>query len=64
MGSEMCIRDRLGIPADLFTPLFATARIAGWSAHIMEEMIFGKRIIRPAYKALVHPQPYLPLAER
>lgn len=54
----------LGIPSDLFTPLFATARIAGWSAHIMEEMTFGKRIIRPAYKALVHPQPYLPLAER
>ena len=54
----------LNIPADMFTPLFAAARIAGWSAHIMEELIFGGRIIRPAYKAIVSEQPYIPLNER
>ena len=40
----------LGIPEDLFTPLFACARMAGWSAHRFEEIVSGKRIIRPAYK--------------
>lgn len=54
----------LGIPPDLFTPLFATARIAGWSAHIMEEMAFGGKIIRPAYKAIVPPQQYVPIDAR
>ena len=42
----------LGIPDELFTPLFATARMVGWSAHRMEEILTGKRIIRPAYKAI------------
>jgi len=41
----------LGIPEDLFTPLFACARMAGWAAHRFEEIESGKRIIRPAYKA-------------
>lgn len=41
----------LGIPEDLFTPLFACARIAGWAAHRFEELVSGKRIIRPAYKS-------------
>ena len=41
----------LGIPEDLFTPLFACARMAGWAAHRFEEIVAGKRIIRPAYKA-------------
>ena len=40
----------MGIPEDLFTPLFACARMAGWTAHRFEEMASGKRIIRPAYK--------------
>ncbi len=40
----------MGIPEDLFTPLFACARMAGWSAHRFEEIVSGKRIIRPAYK--------------
>jgi citrate synthase len=40
----------LDIPTELFTPIFAVARIAGWSAHIIEEKISGGRIIRPAYK--------------
>ncbi|MDE5620186.1 MAG: citrate synthase, partial [Ruminococcus sp.] len=41
----------LGIPDELFTPLFAVARMAGWAAHRMEEILTGNRIIRPAYKA-------------
>ena len=54
----------LGIPEELFTPLFAIARIAGWSAHRLEEMINGNRIIRPAYKAVQPHQVYLPLEDR
>ena len=54
----------LGIPEDLFTPLFATARIAGWSAHRMEELLTGGRIIRPAYKSVALPKRYVPLDER
>ncbi|MBE7037618.1 MAG: citrate/2-methylcitrate synthase [Ruminococcaceae bacterium] len=42
----------LNIPSDLYTPLFAIARIAGWSAHRMEEIISGGRILRPAYKSI------------
>lgn len=40
----------MGIPADMFTPLFACSRMAGWAAHRFEELVSGKRIIRPAYK--------------
>lgn len=54
----------LGIPAELFTPLFAVSRMAGWSAHRMEEMTTGGRIIRPAYKAIAKPRSYTPLADR
>ncbi|NTU89537.1 MAG: citrate/2-methylcitrate synthase [Actinobacteria bacterium] len=42
----------LGIPRDLFTPLFACSRITGWAAHRFEELVSGKRIIRPAYKSI------------
>lgn len=42
----------LGIPEDLFTPLFACARMSGWAAHRFEEIVSGKRIIRPAYKSI------------
>ena len=57
-GKDMCanvdmysgfVYSMLGIPEELFTPLFACARIAGWSAHRFEEIVSGKRIIRPAY---------------
>ena len=41
----------MGIPEDLFTPLFACARMSGWAAHRFEEIVSGKRIIRPAYKS-------------
>ena len=54
----------LGIPEELFTPLFAIARISGWSAHRLEEIINGNRIIRPAYKAVKGRETYVPLAER
>ena len=54
----------LQIPSDLYTPLFAVSRMAGWSAHRMEELMTGGRIIRPAYKALPKKQHYVPIGER
>jgi len=54
----------LGIPSDLFTPLFAVSRMAGWCAHRFEEMVTGKRIIRPAYKAVAKVRSYTPIDER
>lgn len=54
----------LGLPEELFTPIFAIARIAGWSAHRIEELINSNKIIRPAYKAIVDPRTYLPMSER
>ena len=54
----------LNIPVELYTPLFAVARMAGWCAHRMEEITTGNRIIRPAYKAIAPAAPYVPLAER
>lgn len=54
----------LRIPEDLYTPLFAVSRMAGWSAHRMEELMTGGRIIRPAYKAIPKKQTYVPIAER
>lgn len=54
----------LGIPEELHTPLFAIARTAGWSAHRLEEISNGKKIIRPAYKPISKPRAYIPLSER
>ena len=54
----------LGIPSELLTPMFAVSRIAGWSAHCIEEVLTGGRIIRPAYKSVAGKKPYIPLAER
>ena len=54
----------LGIPEDLYTPLFAIARIPGWCAHSMEELISGGKIIRPAYRTLIQIKDYKPLSER
>ena len=54
----------LQIPIDLFTPLFAVARMPGWAAHRMEELLNGKRIVRPAYKAIAPSQTYVDLANR
>ena len=54
----------LGIPMDLITPLFACSRMAGLAAHRFEELVSGKRIIRPAYKTGMKPRAYKPIAER
>lgn len=54
----------LEIPPELFTPIFAMARIAGWSAHRLEELANGGKIIRPAYKSVAARRPYVPLAAR
>ncbi len=54
----------LKIPVELNTPLFAVSRIAGWSAHRIEELMTGNRIIRPAYKAINKRRPYKPLEDR
>lgn len=54
----------LGIPDELFTPIFATSRIAGWSAHRIEELINSNKIIRPAYKAVSPVKDYTALGER
>ncbi len=55
----------MGIPEDLFTPLFACARMSGWAAHRFEEIVSGKRIIRPAYKSLYSSKrEYHPISER
>lgn len=54
----------LGIHQDLFTPMFAVARMAGWSAHRIEELLTGGRIIRPAYKAVAGHKTYTPLSQR
>lgn len=54
----------LGLPAELYTPLFAVARMAGWSAHRIEELINQGKIIRPAYKAVRNNRDYLPMDQR
>ena len=54
----------LDLPTELFTPLFAIARVAGWSAHRMEELINMGKIIRPAYKAVMPHRDYLPMSQR
>lgn len=54
----------LNIPCELYTPLFATARIAGWSAHRLEELANGGKIIRPAYMSISEKKQYTPLDQR
>lgn len=54
----------LGIPQDLYTPLFATARIAGWCAHRLEELTSGGKIMRPAYKSVSKPKTFVELGDR
>ena len=58
------VYDMLGIPKDLYTPLFAVARCVSWCAHRMEELVNNGPIIRPAYKPLFHPRSYVKLADR
>lgn len=54
----------LDIPHEMYTPLFAIARVAGWCAHRIEETETAKRIIRPAYKCISGEQDYVPMAQR
>ncbi len=54
----------LGLPGELFTPIFAIARISGWSAHRMEELINAGKIIRPAYMSVSEPREYIPIDKR
>jgi len=58
------VYDMLGIPKDLYTPLFAVARCVSWCAHRMEELVNAGPIIRPAYKPIYHPRPYVRLSDR
>jgi citrate synthase len=54
----------LDLPEELYTPLFAVSRIAGWSAHRIEELVNAGKIIRPAYKSVSKQAPYTPLKDR
>jgi citrate synthase len=72
-GKDICINvdlysgfvyKMLGIPSELYTPIFAVSRLAGWCAHRMEEIISGGRIIRPAYKCVQQHSIYKTLGER
>ena len=58
------VYEMLGIPQDMFTPIFAIARMAGWAAHRMEELYGPARIIRPAYNSYLSDRAYVPLSQR
>lgn len=59
------IYEMLGLPQEIYTPIFAMARIVGWTAHRIEELNFeGRRIIRPAYKNILDAKKYVTLDER
>lgn len=59
------VYEMIGLPTEIYTPLFAMARIVGWTAHRNEELNFaGRRIIRPAYKNVLDITPYISIAER
>lgn len=58
------VYEMLGIPKELFTPMFAVARIVGWSAHRIEELSNNGKIIRPAYKPVITDEQYIPLSNR
>ena len=58
------VYDMLGIPEELYTPIFAISRISGWAAHRMEEIINNGKIIRPAYKYVGTHRPYRAMEDR
>ena len=58
------VNSMLGIPTELFTPIFAVSRIVGWSAHRIEELSNKGKIIRPNYKCISDIKPYVPLQNR
>lgn len=58
------VYDMLNIPRELYTPIFAISRIAGWSAHRIQEIVSGGKIFRPAYKSVSDKKSYIPLEQR
>lgn len=58
------VYEMLGIPSELYTPLFAVARVAGWCAHRLEQVLSDKKIMRPAYQSDILDVPYVKMAER
>ena len=58
------VYELLNIPSPLYTPIFAIARITGWCAHRLEEVVHGGRIMRPAYRNVAIEQEYLPITQR
>jgi len=59
------VYEMIGLPVEIYTPIFAMARIVGWTAHRIEELNFeGRRIIRPAYKNIFENRKYIPLGDR
>jgi len=58
------VYEMLGLPMELYTPLFAVARISGWSAHRMEELSGGGKLIRPRYECVEGRRDYIPMEER
>jgi citrate synthase len=74
IGKQVCtnvdfysgfVYEALGLPSEIFTPMFAMSRVAGWTAHRIEELNFAsKRIIRPAYKNVGEKKPFTPLNKR
>ena len=58
------VYEMLGLPKELYTPLFAVARIAGWSAHRMEELSAGGKLIRPRYECVEEHRSYTPMEQR
>ncbi|MCI8910598.1 MAG: citrate/2-methylcitrate synthase [Oscillibacter sp.] len=58
------VYEMLGLPMELYTPLFAVARIAGWSAHRMEELSSGGKLIRPRYECVEETRSYVPMEKR
>ena len=54
----------LDLPVELYTPIFAIARISGWSAHRLEEISVNGKIMRPAYKNVCQRRTFIPMEER
>ena len=58
------VYDMLGLPTELYTPIFAVARMAGWGAHRLEELVNASKVIRPAYKNVAKRKPFVPMEQR
>lgn len=58
------VYDMMGIPGDLFTPIFAISRVVGWCAHRLEELVNGGPIVRPAFKSVSQNREYVPMSAR